>query len=78
MVMEEVNADNVYGIFAAPTCTMFSLARTTAKTPRDFESAIKLVGKCLEIIWFCRASNESQLKKKRRRITVHFTDNGGK
>lgn len=62
MVMEEVNADDVYGIFAAPTCTMFSLARTTAKTPRDFESAIKLVGKCLEIIWFCRASNESQLK----------------
>ena len=31
MVMEEVNADEVYGIFAAPTCTMFSLARTTAK-----------------------------------------------
>ena len=62
MVMEEVNADDVYGIFAAPTCTMFSLARTTAKTTRDFESAIKLVGKCLEIIWFCRASNESQLK----------------
>lgn len=59
---EEINADEVYGIFAAPTCTMFSLARTTAKTPRDFTGAMELVKKCLEIIWFCRASNESSLK----------------
>lgn len=62
MEMEYVNADEVYGIFAAPTCTMFSLARTTASTPRDFEDAMKLVKKCLEIIWFCRASNKSSLK----------------
>lgn len=60
--IEAVNADEVYGILAAPTCTMFSLARTTAKTPRDFESGMKLVEKCLEIIWFCRASNDSTLK----------------
>lgn len=60
--IEAVNADEVYGIFAAPTCTMFSLARTTAKTPRDFESGMKLVKKCLEIIWFCRGSNNSTLK----------------
>ena len=59
---EIVNANEVYGILAAPTCTMFSLARTTAKTPRNFEDAIKLVAKCLEIIWFCRASNDSKLK----------------
>ena len=45
---------NVYGILAAPTCTMFSLARTTAKTPRDLEGGFKLVHKCLEIIWHCR------------------------
>lgn len=57
-----MNADEVYGILAAPTCTMFSLARTTAKTPRDFESGMKLVEKCLEIIWYCRASNDSALK----------------
>ena len=60
--IEEVNANYVYGILSAPTCTMFSLARTTAKTPRDFESGMRLVEKCLEIIWFCRSSNDSHLK----------------
>lgn len=45
---------NVYGILAAPTCTMFSLARSTAKTPRDFEEGLKLVKRCLDIIWKCR------------------------
>ena len=38
----------VYGILAAPTCTMFSLARTTAKTPRDLEGGFKLVHRCLD------------------------------
>lgn len=42
---------NVHGIFAAPPCTMFSLARRTAKTPPDFEGAMEVVKKCLEIIW---------------------------
>ncbi len=60
--VEVVNADEVYGIFAAPTCTMFSLARTTAKSQRDFEGGMKLVKKCLEIIWLCRASNSSALR----------------
>lgn len=59
---EYVNADEVYGVLAAPTCTMFSFARTTAKTPRDFEEAMRLVRKCLEVIWFCRASTKSQLR----------------
>ena len=45
---------NVYGILAAPPCTMFSFARTTAKTPRDFEGAMKVVRACLEIIWKAR------------------------
>jgi len=45
---------NVYGILAAPTCTQFSLARTTAKTPRDLEGGFQLVHRCLEIIWQCR------------------------
>lgn len=45
---------DIYGILAAPTCTMFSFARTTAKTPRDLEGGFRLVHRCLEIIWDCR------------------------
>lgn len=48
---------NVYGILAAPPCTMFSLARTTAKTPRDFKKGMELVIACLNIIWECRYRN---------------------
>lgn len=44
----------VYGILAAPPCTMFSLARTRAKTPRDFRQGMKCVQSCLRIIWECR------------------------
>jgi len=47
---------NIYGILSAPTCTHFSLARTTAKTPRDFNMAMSLVKKCLDIVWDCRAN----------------------
>ena len=54
--------ENVYGILAAPTCTMFSLARTTAKTNRDFNEGMRLVNKCLEIIWHARAAQDSGLK----------------
>ena len=46
--------NNVYGIFAAPPCTMFSLARTTAKTPRDLEKGLFLVKHCIRIIWDTR------------------------
>lgn len=46
--------ENVYGILAAPPCTMFSMARTVAKTPRDLESAMKVVKACLEIIYRCQ------------------------
>lgn len=41
----------VYGILAAPTCTHFSLCRTNARTPRDLQSSMKLVLRCLQIIW---------------------------
>jgi hypothetical protein len=47
--------ENVYGILAAPPCTMFSLARRTAKLPPDFEGAMEVVGACYQIIWKCRA-----------------------
>lgn len=50
--------DGVYGILAAPPCTMFSLARTRAKTPRDFRVGMKLAVACLNIIWECRYNNE--------------------
>lgn len=44
--------ENVYGILAAPTCTSFSLARSNPKSsPRDLESAMKLVQRCLNIVW---------------------------
>ena len=43
--------DNVYGILAAPPCTMFSFARTNAKTPRDLNEGMECVRTCLDIIW---------------------------
>jgi hypothetical protein len=45
---------NVYGILAAPPCTMFSMARTNAKTPRDLRGAMETVQACLRIIWECQ------------------------
>lgn len=50
--------DNVYGILAAPPCTMFSLARTRAKKPRDFNEGLEIVKACLDIIWQCRIKNK--------------------
>lgn len=45
---------NVYGIIANPPCTMFSIARSNAKTPRDFIEGMRLVKECLRIIWECQ------------------------
>jgi hypothetical protein len=42
---------NVYGIIANPPYTMFSIARTCAKTPRDLREGMRLVQECLRIIW---------------------------
>ncbi|MEN9582300.1 MAG: hypothetical protein RL641_254 [Candidatus Parcubacteria bacterium] len=53
---------NVYGILAAPPCTMFSRARTTAKTPRDFRGAMEVVVACLRIIWESQFDNRFGLK----------------
>ena len=54
--------DNVYGILAAPPCTMFSFARTNAKIPRNLEKGMEVVIACLKIIWQCqyRYKNEHQ------------------
>lgn len=51
----ELDVRKVYEILAAPPCTMFSLARTTAKTPRDLAGAMEIVKSCLDIIWYCRS-----------------------
>ena len=34
--------ENVYGIIANPPCTMFSIARTKAKTPRDLREGMSV------------------------------------
>lgn len=53
--------ESVYGILAAPPCTMFSMARTVAKTPRDLKGAMKIVEACLQIIWKCQ-TNDTRLQ----------------
>ena len=47
----------IYGILAAPPCTMFSFARTTAKIPRDLIKGFQTVEACLQIIWRTREHN---------------------
>ncbi len=61
-IVEPVEEGLVYGILCAPTCTMFSRARTTAKTPRDFRNSMKLVNACLEIIQETQYKNHFYLK----------------
>ena len=50
----KVRISDIYGILASPVCTMFSLARTRAKTPRDLRLGMKLVIASINIIWECR------------------------
>jgi len=55
-VAEEIIRKNkVYGILAAPPCTMFSIARNdkTALKPRDLKGGMKTVNACLNIIHEC-------------------------
>ena len=47
-----------YGILAAPPCTMFSLARTKAKKPRDLKEGMRIVKACMDIIWEARGKNK--------------------
>lgn len=55
--------ENVYGILAAPPCTMFSDARTNAKTPRDLRGAWEIVEACLKIIRACMFLTVSDQQK---------------
>ena len=53
--------DNVYGILVAPPCTMFSLARTTAKKPRDLDEGMELVRACMEVVWEAKINGGSKI-----------------
>lgn len=54
-----VEENLIYGILAAPPCTMFSIARNdkTAKTPRDLRGGMVIVNACLEIVHECLYKN---------------------
>lgn len=57
-IRDYIPTEKIYGILAAPPCTMFSLARTKAKKPRDFNEGMEIVRACLRIIWQARSENK--------------------
>ena len=63
-VLNYTPPENVYGILAAPPCTMFSFVRTNAKLPRDLNSAMSVVRACLKIIWNYQVNIKSDTQKK--------------
>ncbi len=54
---------NVYGILAAPPCTMFSHARTRAKKPRNTAEGMGIVYACMDIVWQTQYSIRTGEKK---------------
>lgn len=69
-----VDRSDIYGILAAPPCTMFSFARTYAKRPRDLQEGMECVRACLNIIWFCMEI-EQETKKKTIPLTFWALEN---
>ena len=68
-------------IWGSPCCTHYSVARTTAKTPRDMESADKLVQRFLDIVeyfkpkvWFMENPLTGYLKGRRVVEGLRFHD----
>lgn len=55
--------NNVYGILATPPCTMFSDARTNAKTPRDLRGGMEIVNACLGLIWEAQYRTKTDQQK---------------
>lgn len=53
----------IYGILAAPPCTMFSDARTNAKKPRDLREGMETVIACLRLIWEAQFRTVSDQQK---------------
>ena len=56
--------ENVYGILAAPPCTMFSFTRTKAVKPRDLKEAMECVRACLNVIWLVQEVKQDTRFKK--------------
>jgi hypothetical protein len=54
-IVELIQSNKIYGIVAAPPCTMFSIARNdkTALKPRDLKKGMKTVQACLDIVHEC-------------------------
>lgn len=54
-IVELLHSNRLYGILAAPPCTMFSLLRNDkiAALPRDFRKGMRTVNACLEIVHEC-------------------------
>lgn len=54
-IIDLIKNNQIYGILAAPPCTMFSIARNdkTAKLPRDLKKGMDTVMACLTIIHEC-------------------------
>jgi len=61
--MDGIEPKDIYGILAAPPCTMFSFARTNAKKPRDLKEGMECVRACLDIIWHCKEIQQATGKK---------------
>jgi hypothetical protein len=59
----EIKLSDIHGILAAPPCTMFSFARTNAKTPRDLKAGMECVRSCLDIIWTIKEIQQETGKK---------------
>lgn len=59
----EIEGCHIYGILAAPPCTMFSYARTNAKLARDLREGMRIVHACLDIIWRAQYQLESKHSK---------------
>lgn len=59
----------IYGILAAPPCTMFSFARTKAKKPRDLAKGMECVNACLSII---RETMEIRQDTKKKKCSLKF------
>jgi len=62
-LQQELIALKPYGILAAPPCTMFSFARTNARTPRDLKEGMECVRACLNVIWSCMEIKQETAKK---------------
>lgn len=63
-VLSYIPPENVYGILAAPPCTMFTFTRTRAVKPRDLQEAMQVVRACLNIIWKqMEVQQETRFKK---------------